>query len=260
MYKVKNILAEINKIAPLSYAEKNDNVGMLIGDKEQAIDKIIVCLDVTKDVVWEAIEKKVNLIISHHPVIYGGVKCITSETNHIIYDLLKNNISVICAHTNLDIAPGGVNYELFMLLDMAKMRPLKPADNAEGMSLGLVGELRQSKEPSEFVKFIKKQLKAPIVRYVDGEKDIQKVAICGGSGMSLLDYVLKADVDAFVTGDVKHHDFIDAYNNGLTLIDAGHFSTENIIVKLLVEYLRRNFDDISIEIAETGTDKIKHVI
>ncbi len=228
--KIYEIIEFMEKFAPKELAEEWDNVGLLIGKPEYNVNKILVSLDVNNEVVDEAIDKNVDLIITHHPVIFKPLKNIS---NDIFIKLLKNNISVYSAHTNLDVTNGGVN-DAF-----AKKINLENIYRIGMLRVGKVAKITLS----EFVNKIKKVFNVNGVRVCGAnEKTIEKVAVLGGSGGDLI-YELNPNIcDAFLTGEASYHHAQYADENNIALISIGHFETENPVVEKLVEIIKQNFN------------------
>ena len=222
-----------------SSALEFDNVGLLVGDGRETVRGVLVCLDCTDEAITEAVNMGANLIITHHPVIFDPLKSVTEQS--LVYRLIRNGISVISAHTNLDQADGGVNDALAEALGLEEIE--KVADS-EGF-LYRIGELSEPVTSDELAKTVSEKLGLP-VKYTGDSAFIKRVAVCGGSGGSMLADVTAAGVDAFVTADVKHNVFLDAHAVGLTLIDAGHFNTEDVIVEKLCGLLKQFSDNVNI--------------
>ena len=235
---VNDIYSFLDEKFPFALACDFDNCGLLIGDKNATVTKAVVCLDCTASAVDTAIKSGAELIISHHPVIFSGLKEVLSHS--IVHRIIQNNISVISAHTNLDSACGGVNDTLAAVLQLENVEKVISSD-------GLIyrkGVLKNSLSPAEFAKFVGEKLSIS-VRYTAGARDIKNVAVCGGSGADFLYDVAAMGLDALVTADIKHHFFVDADRLGITLIDGGHFCTENVVINPLTELLQKQFPQIS---------------
>lgn len=249
--KCKDIITELEKLAPINLAESWDNVGLLIGDIEQEIHNVMVTLDITQEVVQEAIEKQVNLIISHHPLIFNPIKKVI-ETDHIgsiVRKLIKNDIAVYAAHTNLDIAWGGLNDELSSKLQLNNIKALHVLDTDEDTGIGRVGFLEEATELRQLINEIKSVLEVPHIKFVGNEnKLVSKVAICSGSGAEYITDCIKQKVDVYITGDIKYHEAQAAEQAELNIIDAGHFETENIVGSLLMDYLKIRLVDTKLNI------------
>lgn len=229
---VKDIYNIIDKIAPFSNQCDFDNAGLLLGGENANVSGITVSLDCTKSAVDFAIKNNCNLIVTHHPVIFEPLKSITEQD--IVFTAIKNGISVISAHTNLDFSSGGINDTLCELLGLQNVRKygeIKP----EIFELR-VGEITPT-EPLEYAKALKEFFLVPI-KFVSGNKKIKHVAICSGSGGDLIDLAIDSGADALITADIKHHQFLDAEQKGISLYECGHFNTEDIIIEPLAEKLK----------------------
>lgn len=244
--KVKEIYEFINELAPFCLAESWDNCGLLIGDGECEADAVMPVLDVTKDVLKEADSKGVNLIISHHPVIFDGLKSIHKDS--VVYFAIEHNINIISAHTNLDMAEQGVTYTLAQRLGLTDLKVLNVLHNAKTGEFGegLIGKLCGAVGADELAERVKAALDCKAVKLVSGDDDITTVAVANGAEGGLLQYALAAGADAIVAGETKHNVMIDAKNAGVTLIDAGHFETENIIVEVIEQKLKSKFDGLKV--------------
>ncbi len=242
MVTVREIYDVMDVIAPFRSALDWDNVGLLVGDWEQKVLKVLLSLDFTEQVVEEAAELHAELIISHHPVIFNAVKTIVREdsSSHIPYLLARKNISAICAHTNLDVADGGVNDVLAGLLGLENIKKMEDQINRD-VELFRMGRQKESMDVLQFAESVKNRLHCGVVRVADAGRPVHQVAVCGGAGSFLLNEVIKSGADTFVTADVKHHEFIEAKQRKINLLDAGHFATENGIVVVLAKRLSAAF-------------------
>ncbi len=232
---VKDIFEYINSIAPFEKQCEWDNSGFIVGNSDEEISKIGVVLDITNDTVKYAAENGINLIVSHHPVIFRGIKTVMADDP--TYLLIKNGISAICAHTSLDIAKGGVNDALADTLGFANAVPLSDCGETEMVRVAEINPV----SGEELAQLCADRL-STCVSIADSGKIIQKVALCGGAGADFMHKAASAGCDAYITGEAKHHEFLEAKAIGITLIAAGHFETENPVVAVLAEKLRNNFD------------------
>ncbi len=237
--KVKDIFSVINNIAPVNTALSYDNSGLLIGDWEQTVTKVLVCLDCTPAAVQKAIEISAQLIITHHPVIFDQLKKVIKEKGNVVFECVSNNISVISMHTNLDMAEDGVND---CLADALGLKGVSAITDEEGFTFRK-GSLSDEMSADGFARYIKSRL-GGVLRYTDGGKPIKVVAVCGGSGGSELGLAMEC-ADALVTADIKHNILIEASAKGYSLFDAGHFHTENVVIEPLVERLNKQISEIS---------------
>ena len=240
------------RMAPFALQMDFDNAGLLVGHAKAVADRILVALDITEDVVAEAVVQKSTLIISHHPVIFHPVKAVTDQTvtGRILLALAEQHIAAICAHTNLDAAQGGVNDCLAQTLELVNVEQLHP-DGVDPLGhpygIGRVGQASQSGVPAaEYAAFVKQKLGAASVRYVDSGRPVQRVAVGGGSCGSMLEDALAAGCDTFVTADVKYDQYLQAKAMGINLMDAGHFATENVVCAPLAQQLSQQFPQIEV--------------
>ena len=258
MALVSDIYAFINEIAPFDTAMDFDNVGILVGDSNQNVEKILVALDITNEVVNEAKFAGAQLIVSHHPVIFNGVKSI--ESNCAVYNMIQNGITAICAHTNLDSAANGVNK---CLADALKLKNLKPLSfyEAKGQKcvLGLIGVLNTEMNAKDFAVLVKNALNCNGVRYTAAEGAIKTVAVCSGSGGDLINNAVALGADAYVTGEIKHHEILIANEKNICIVDTGHFKSEDVVVEPLVNLIKTKFEDVQVFKSKKCTDHIKYI-
>ena len=258
MTTVADILKFLEALAPRDMKMSWDHVGLLCGSRATPVTKVLVALDPFEHVCREAADWGAELIVTHHPLIFRPLPNITDETSigRAIMMLCRSGISAINAHTNLDQAPGGVNDVLAATLGLEKIQVISPSGvDAEGRDWGLLhcGEIPE--QPLEdFLAAVKQKLGSTGLRYVDGGKPVQKVAVGGGSCGSDLPAAVAAGCDTFVTSDVKYNQFWDAKDLGLNLIDAGHFYTENPVVPVLAAAIAEAFPEIEVKVSENHRD------
>ena len=254
MATVADILKFIETVAPPSMKEDWDNVGLNCGHMDRPVTKILVALDPFTHVCQEAKEIGADLLVTHHALIWkpGFITDQNNQGRNTLF-LIENGIAHINAHTNLDIAPGGVNDVLAAKLGLENVQIVNPRDGIGLMRCGDVTE--QSLET--FLATVKDNLNCEGLRFVDGGKPVRKVAVGGGSCAGGMMEVLAAGCDTFVTADIKYNQFWDAQDLGLNLIDAGHFHTENPVVSVLAAKLQTAFPEILVEISKTHTDCMK---
>ncbi len=240
MVNVKTVSDYINKIAPYETQCSWDNCGLLVGDENAEVKKIGVCLDLTEETLEEALRQKVNLIITHHPLIFTPQKNFLAGDKAFI--LAKEGISLVSAHTCFDCADGGVNDVLCDILGIYDVKGVHSDECELPMArIGLVNE----QSSTEFARLVAKKLNT-VCRVVDCKNTVKKVAVCGGAGMDFLFDVIREGADAFVTGEMKHHEMLLAKEKGITVIDAGHFKTENPSMTVLKNKLKEEFKDVEI--------------
>lgn len=227
----------LNERFPFNTAAEWDNSGLVIGDKNNIVTKAVISLDCTEDTVKLAEDIGAELIITHHPLIFPETESLLA--NALIPRLESQNISLISAHTNLDKAVGGVNDCLAQVLGL---KNVKTVPTLEGFSIKL-GELENELTPEQFARYVGERLKVT-PRFSKGSRNIRHVAVCGGSGGDFLPDAIVAAADAFVTADIKHHVFLDAGISGVTLIDGGHYATEDTVIEPLKNILQAKFTEI----------------
>lgn len=253
MTTVQDVYDYIDSIAPFSGQMDFDNSGLLVGNPNGVVRKIGVCLDITCDTINEAMEQNVDLMVSHHPVLFKARKKLLQGDP--AYQLATSGMSAICAHTSLDIATDGVNDVLASLFSLSKVE----AVTTESMPVPMVrvGFLPESMRAIELAATAAEVLDAK-VRWCDGGKSIETLAVCGGAGGDLAADVAALGVDALLTGDADYHDFLDAEQLGITLIAAGHFETENPVVPVLADALQNRFSELEVVVLSQKRT-IKHI-
>lgn len=243
MATVREIYQYLDGLAPFSLQMDFDNAGFLVGRGDRSVDKILVSLDITEEVVSEAVELGCQLIVSHHPVIFFPAKSVTDTTpdGRILLSLVEHNIAAICAHTNLDVVSGGVNDALAQRLGLTNIEQLKQDGvDASGRSYGIGRVGNTAGVPMyapAFAAFVKETLGANGVRFVDARRPVRRVAVGGGACSDMMKDAIALGCDTFVTADVKYNGFLDAKALGLNLIDAGHYPTEQVVVPVLAKWL-----------------------
>lgn len=241
----------MNILAPKGLIDSWDNTGFQIGNEKKEINKILISLDLDDYISEYAIKNNFHMIINHHPAIFKGLKSITTSTakGKILYDLIRNDIVVFNAHTNLDQSKYGLNHILAELLGLKDIKVLS-LNNSEEYGYGRVGDIDE-KPLVDYIYHIKKALDVDYIK-VYGKQDllVKKVAVCGGSGADFIVDAFKENADIYITGDIKYHEAQMADELGLTLIDAGHYHTEKVVLKEIKRYLEDKIQDIEIEVIE----------
>lgn len=254
MTTVGEVYSYLQKKAPFELQEDFDNAGLLVGRADAGVSKILVALDITDGVVREAVMQGAQLIVAHHPVIFGGVKSVTDQTvtGRTVLALAENRIAAICAHTNLDAVEDGVNDALALRLGLSDIGQLKQTgvdDQGRPCGIGRIGFVPE--QPLyDFALAVKELLGANGVRLVDGGKRVHRVAVGGGACAGFMADAIDQGCDTFVTSDVKYHEFLEAKALELNLIDAGHFPTENVVCPVLRDWLSRRFPQVSVVISQ----------
>lgn len=362
---VREVTSILESFAPLAFQEDYDNSGLIVGDANMEVTGVLLTIDVTPQVVAEAVEGGANLIVAHHPVIFKGLKRITGKSyvEQVVVNAIKNNIAIYAAHTNIDSVQGGVSFKMAEVLGLTSTQVLSPLTgqlvklvtfvpteyaeavrqamfnagagvignydscsfNIQGQGtfragdgtnpfvgemgkihfepevrvetivprhilsavvkamveahpyeevaydvypldlpykkagLGVVGDLPEPMNTIDFVKHVKQQFRAPCVRYTNPVKDfISRVAICGGSAISLLNDAIAANADVFITADVKYHQFFDAENR-IVIIDIGHFESEQFTIDIFYDLLSKKISNFAVLKSKVRTNPINYI-
>ena len=244
--RLLDILNLLEEIAPSHSAEDWDNTGLQIGDLSQRIGQIFISLDPTLKAVKRASKNGAQLLLTHHPLIFKPLSHIVLENypGNVVFEAAKQDLSILAAHTNLDMAEGGINdmlAELFHLKNVAVLEENEGPGN-DGIGLGRIGDLAEPVPLSSMIQAVKSILGLKIVRFV-GRKNrkIRRLAVVGGSGGDMVIMASNKGADLLLTGDITHHVALEAENLGLALIDGGHFETEKAAFMLFAERLRDFF-------------------
>ncbi len=246
MCKVIDVYKYIDSFAPFSTQMSFDNSGLLIGDPEAEVTAVTVALDITPQVMDEARATGAQLVVSHHPIVFDPLKSVMR--GGLAYRAVESGLSMICAHTNLDIADGGVNDCLAAAMELVNVRKL--GDD----SLLRMGELPKVLYPDVFPAYVAEKLGCAAVKFTPTERMIKTVALCGGSGGGEWQTAMEAGADAYVTANIKHNIFLDARRAGFFIADAGHFCTENVVIKPLANRLAKEFPDVVVLVAQNVGD------
>ena len=239
--KLNNIIEFADRIAPFDTAAEWDNVGLLVGSPDAEISRVLLALDITPAVVEEARETGAELIVSHHPVIFSPLSSLQPDSAE--YLLAKYDIAALCLHTNLDRADQGVNTALAAALGL---------DNTVFFAEDflLVGEPEKPCSAEEFAALVKERLHAPSVRFTAGK--VSRVAVSSGGGGEGVELAQKYGFDAFVTGELKHPQYLYAVQHGIATFDAGHFSTEDVVIAPLQELFGERFPEVEFMISKAS--------
>ncbi len=238
--KAYEIAQLIEKEAPQELAYSWDNVGILCGDGKKEVKKALLTLDTNENTVDEAIQNKCDMIISHHPILLGGIKRIdySSADSRMLRKLIQNDITVFAAHTNMDTAEHGINDALALLLDIKDAEIIEK--NGEKTGLGRYGKLIHAATLREFAEMVKEKLGTPHVRTAGNlGKTVITAAVASGSCAELIPAAHALGCDVIVTADMKYHNMIEAAESGIAVIDAGHYPTEIIVMDIFERILRQ---------------------
>lgn len=256
--RCREIMWLMEDLAPARYAEEWDNPGLNIGDPEAEVKKIIVALDASEAVIDEAVEKGADMIVTHHPLLFHPVKKINydSPDGRKIIKLIRNNINMFAAHTNLDAVKGGTNDVLAEMLGLKNLSVLSMG-NEEGVGIGRTGEFDGDVTLGMLSVKVKEVLGLDAVRVIGNlSSKVKKAALCTGAGMEFMPEAIDTGCDVFITSDIRYHEAMEAVERGLAVIDATHYATENIIVPTLAAYLRKKLENRGIKDVEVTESSV----
>lgn len=242
MTTVKNIYDYINSIAPYDSQEEWDNSGHLVGDFRKEVKRVVMSLDATRDVCLFAKDVDADLVLTHHPIIFGGIK--TLKSDNPVYILANNDIAHLCAHTNFDLADGGINDGLACILELNDAKHIPD-------SFLVYGTLDNDMSMDDFAEYVSDKLECAGIRYTDSDRAIRTVAVGGGACEEYIDVAMQY-ADCFVTGDMKYHPMLDASEKGYAVISAGHYETENVPFLMLKDKLEKLFVDVEFIVAPSS--------
>lgn len=258
MPKVKDICKVIEDFAPRSLQESYDNAGLQVGDPEMDVSAALLCLDVTEDIMKEAKKRQCNMIVTHHPLLFKGLKEVTGRTSteRIVIDAVKSGIAIYSAHTNLDCAWDGVSHEIAHMLKVGNLRVLEPREGKPEAGLGVVGDITPTPK-LEFLRRVKETFSVRALRYSAQSPQIviRRVAVCGGAGASLIGEAIKAGADVYVTGDVKYHDFA-TWGQEMIIADIGHYESELCSMRIFSRIIRGKYPDLVVYFSEDQRNPI----
>jgi dinuclear metal center YbgI/SA1388 family protein len=260
---IKQITDFLENYAPLQYQESYDNCGLIVGDAKLEVKGALITLDCTEAIIDEAIATGCNLVIAHHPIIFGGLKKLNGS-NYIertVIKAIKNDIAIYAIHTNLDNMHNGVSAKIAEKLGLENCKVLAPKSDLinEQVGSGIIGELKTAVNTEVFLESLKVNMQTDCVRHTPIVKqEIKRVAVCGGSGSFLLKNAIAAKADVFITADFKYHEFFDAENK-IVIADIGHYESEQFTKDLIYDLLVKNFTKFAVRLSKVNTNPIKYL-
>ena len=261
MYTVKDIFALMDEIAPMKNLHKGDNSGLIVGNPDMPVKKVIFALDITCEVVREAVEIGANVIVAHHPVIFHPLYTLDDSNPACL--AFKHGIACICFHSPLDMADDGINDIIFDMLNptlkLKKQCVLEPV-HPDGRGYGFTCTVGEEILPEDLGKLLKDIFDCTIVRYTNSGKVIKKLAFCSGGAGGNLPLAIAQGADAYITGDVKHDQWITARNSGIALYDCGHFHTEDIAIPYLISRFKAAYAGLELVQAKADTDPVDYIV
>lgn len=260
--QIKEIAAALENFAPLPLQESYDNAGLQCGLTASECSGALLCLDVTEAVVREAIERGYNLIVAHHPLLFRGLKRV-SDSNYVERTLrlaIQHDVAIYAAHTNLDNCVGGVNYEIAQHLHLQDVTFLEPlARAAQPAGSGLVGNLPTPMEAMAFLRLLKDEFGVESLHYTRGpQKEIRRIAFCGGAGDFLIEQAKAVGADIFFTGEVGYHHYF-GHEDDLWIAALGHYQSERYTIDLLQRILQEHFPMLPTAMTRINTNPISYL-
>ena len=260
--KIKQVLDALERFAPLPLQESWDNAGLQIGLTEAEVSGALLCLDVTPDVIDEAVRRGCNLVVSHHPLLFRGLKQVADQNDvqRIVRMAIKQDIAIVSMHTNMDNALDGVNWKIAEKLGLTDVEFFVPktVGNLQGGS-GVTGQLRQPLEALKFIEKVKETFGVECAQCNEVlQRPVRKVAICGGAGDFLLDEAITAGADAFITGEMHYHVYF-GHEQEIQICVIGHYQSEQFTSEVFRDIIERECPGVRCCIAETNTNPINYL-
>lgn len=260
--RVKDIAHAIEQVAPLRWQEGYDNAGLQVGDPEAQVTGVLLCTDVTRRVIDEAIGRGCNLVVSHHPLIFHGLKKLAGrdEVERMVAHAIKHDINIYSAHTNMDNAPTGVSSHMAHKLGLTDVEVLEAHDD-DGVTIGsgVIGSVAPT-SVLDLLRHVKETFNVRAIRYSGNTQGtVTRVAVCGGAGAFLIDRARQAGAEVYVTGDVKYHDFFKAHE-GIVIADIGHYESEQYTTELFGDIIGKHCPDLPVSLAKTERNPVNYLV
>ena len=260
--KIKEVIAALEQFAPLPLQEDYDNAGLQLGLTEAEVSGALLCLDVTEETVAEAVEKGCNLVVSHHPLLFRGLKQIVDadSVQRTVKMAIKNDVTIVSMHTNLDNTVGGVNWKIAEKLGLETGRQgVQGVQGVRGEKCGLyVGTFAKPLSANDFISLLKTRMEAQCVMTNELlKREIRKVAICGGAGSFMLDDAIAQGADAFVTGEMHYHEYF-GHDQEIQIAVIGHYESEHFTNELFREIIERECKGVRCVMAESQKNPVRY--
>jgi len=260
LVQIKSIVSLMNELASEQAAMDFDNCGLLVGKGSSIVKRVLLALDVTTEVINEAVNKDCQMIITHHPLIFKAEKKITDETyqGDLLLKLIGSGISLYSLHTPLDATVGGCNDVLCSVFNVANPIGIDYIASVDGVQYycGRVGDVDTTVDA--LVNIAMDRLGSRDIRIINGNRDVKKLAICSGAGGSCIEHALRAGADCFITGELSYHDALRIKEAGMSAILCGHYQTEIPVINAVAEYLQDRINvlkyDVDLVITDVKTD------
>ncbi len=262
MTTVGHIISAVADFAPLSLQESWDNSGVQVGDTDMECTGAMLCVDATPAVIAEAVAHGCNLVIAHHPLLFRGLKQISPGPNIVqqtVIDAIRAGITVYSSHTALDSTPGGISHRMASMLGAHVDSILAPTADNRSAGLGVVAHFDEAIAATDFIARIKSAFDSPVVRCSRlPAGNIRTIALCGGSGGEFIPAAIEAGADAYLSSDIRYHDFAD-YGKQTFLCDIGHFEAESCAKQIFHDLISEKFPNFAVYKSESETNSIKYL-
>lgn len=261
--KIKDLTSHLETIAPLDLQESYDNAGLITGNPEQEITGVITALDAVEEVIDEALAHNCNVVVTHHPIVFRGLKKITGRTyvERTIIKAIRHGIAIYAIHTNLDnVLQQGVNARIGQRLQLKDTSILAPRPEDEQTGSGLLGYLPEAMPEEQFLPYLKEHMQVNCIRHTRLlGKPVRKLAVCGGAGGFLLPQAIRQGAEVFITADYKYHEFFDA-DGQLIIADIGHYESEQFTIDLLYDIITQKFSTFAVRKTEIVTNPVRYFV
>ena len=259
--KVRDITAAIEEFAPLGLQESYDNSGLIVGRPDDEVHCALLAVDVTEEVIAEAVSEGYDMIITHHPIVFHALKRFNSasQSERCVEEAIRRGIVLYAAHTNLDSTPNGMSWRVGQILGLENMRVMQ-ATTAEGAGFGIVGELAESMPSEAFMREVMERFAVKALRHGDIVKEqVRRVAVCTGSGGSLIDEARRSGADLYLTADLRYNDFM-RHENAIILADMGHFESEYCAIQILFDVLSKKIPIFAVRKSVCSRNPVNYMV
>ena len=259
--KVREITSLIEAFAPLSLQESYDNAGLIVGREDDEIHRVLLTVDVTEEVIEEALEQECDMIVAHHPIIFHALKRFNSSSyvERCVEQAIRHGIVIYAAHTNLDSAQDGMSWRVAQMLGLENIEVLDPT-SYEGAGFGVVGELSEAVASEDFMRRVMECFSVGALRHSDIVlPKVRRVAICTGAGGSLIDKARDAAADIYLTSDLKYNDFM-RHEKSIILADMGHFESEYCVIQILFDILSKKIPIFAVRKSVRSRNPVNYMV
>ena len=261
MVTIRDLTTYLETIAPAGLQESYDNAGLIVGDPNTEVRGVLTSLDCTEAIIQEATERGCNVVVAHHPIVFRGLKRLNGATyvERTVIAAIRAGVAIYAIHTNLDnVRYRGVNERIAQRLGLEDLRLLKAKNEEQTVGSGMVGELREAVAETDFLRYLRERMLAPVVRHTPLlDRPVRTVAVAGGAGGFLLADAKRAGAQVFVTADYKYHEFFDA-DGEIVICDIGHYESEQFTTQLLAELLTKEFTTFAVLSTERSTNPVRY--